>query len=156
MWPFDIKQRRRAADLAARCDLLLHQLTNAREEANSWKWAFRRAGDGDGRLIEQTRAERARTARFRTAWLNARDRAARHHADLVDERATHALTASHFEEFTDEWTDEMRDLRRKLLISEQSRKQLAARLGEVQDANDFLNRQAVTAAGTLAPVEVPA
>lgn len=86
MWPFDLAARRRIADLEARNGLLVHQVTEAREDANAWEWAAHRADDQVTAQDQQRRefrvsvqqalaTERGRTARYRAAWQSARRRA---------------------------------------------------------------------------------
>lgn len=49
-----------------------------------------------------------------------------------------------------------RDLRRELRLAQDAHKALAEQLAQVQAANDAMCREAVTAAGTLAPRQVTA
>lgn len=105
------RKANRIADLEARLLIVLHQLGEANEERDSWRWAAKQAmGSHDDLVIRRTRerdeamrnlrgaenqlgASRARAARYRKAWQSARRRADAYGEGIlrhVEERDTYA------------------------------------------------------------------
>lgn len=99
----------RIAELEARNALLVHQITEAREDADAWKWAAHRSDDTVNLQDQHWRefranvqraltTQRGRTARHRTAWLSARCRASAYRAELVgQQRVVDRLTRQLFD-----------------------------------------------------------
>lgn len=87
----------RIAELEARNALLVHRVTEAREDARAWEWAAHRSdhevNQQDRRrreLRDSVRRElataRARASRYRTAWQSASRQRARYRTELANQR----------------------------------------------------------------------
>lgn len=74
---------------------------------------------------------------------------ARYRAELADEQGAHALTASHFTDFSEDWEHESGALKSRLSTAEQARAALVDQIEELRKCNDDLSREAVNRAGNL-------
>lgn len=159
------------AALKARIDQLLRErnaaLEDAATERAAKKTAVRLVDERDNQVLRLgqmlTRevvdgqagvgAAGLRAERYRLAWESARRRGREAREEADAEFARRIKAEKHA---TDQATPPSRsdqEMRRLLFLSEQARARLDEQLGEVQRANDALNREAVDRAGTLATRE---
>ncbi len=131
---------RRIADLEARNAILVHQVADLRETANAWEWAAHREGALVAQQDRQRRIARAgvqralatantRTARYRTAWQSARQRAEAYGEGIL----RHVAERDDYHNWLHQEQAATAALRKRLAKSEQGRRNLIGLLEHHRD-----------------------
>lgn len=151
--------RRRYRDLQARYQQVIEErddaiaeLDAARRATTSLAKQYRHLLDtGEPMLMFRgpSRAQQV-SERYRLAWQSARQRAARHFAELnrecVDHRTTLRERNTHRDEAAQLRTAGDAELRRRLDQCERARASLVAQIATLQKVNEFLNEQGAAVA----------